>query len=117
MHQSLPGSRRRRDDNDEAARVERQKGLTTERVIFEMVYRARQLELATCNQADGRARILTGKIDVGKCVIAIGHAVVDREKIPPLEFDHVAKGGESLARQRLNGQGIRHRSCPAGAPG
>ena len=69
----------RTDDDDEGTRIERQESLAAERVVFEMVDPARHVELVTGHQADNRARLLTFELYPGKFVIAVRHAVVDRE--------------------------------------
>ena len=44
--------------------------------------------------------LVAGKLDRGLRMVTIRHTIVDRKGIAALEFDHVAEGGESLARDR-----------------
>ena len=50
-------------------------------------------------------------------MVSICHAVVNREKVAPLEFDDITERGEAFTTEWLNYHGFSHRSCPAGVLG
>ena len=81
-----------RYDDDKRTRIERQKSLAAERVMLEVIDLARHIKFAAIYQADDRTRLLANELDTGKRMIAVGHALVDREGFMPLEFDNAAKG-------------------------
>jgi len=80
-----------RYDDDKRTRIERQESLAAERVMFKMIDPARHIKFAAIHQADDGARLLATELDIGKRMIAIGHALVDRKRIVPIEFDNIAE--------------------------
>ncbi len=81
--------------DDKRARIERQKSLAAERVMFEVINLARHIELAAIHQTDDGSCLLTTELDIGKRVVTIGHALVDRKRIVALELDNIAEGCKS----------------------
>lgn len=79
-------------DHDKRTGIEGQKSLTTEGVVFQVVDPARQIEFPAIHQADDGTRLLTDQFNIGQRMIAIGHALVDREGVVSLELDHIAEG-------------------------
>ena len=102
---------RRGDDDDEWVCIERQKSLAAERVMFEMIDLARHIEFAAIHQADDRTRLIATEFDTGKRMVAIGHALVDREGIVTLELDNVAEGCKPGTGQGLYRDCVSQRSC------
>ena len=70
---------RRTYHNYEGAGVQRQKRLAPKGMVFQVIDHAWHIEFATIDQADDRARLLTPKLNFGQCMVAIGHALVDRK--------------------------------------
>ena len=100
-----------RYDDDKRTRIERQKSLAAERVMLEVIDLARHIKFAAIYQADDRTRLLANELDTGKRMIAVGHALVDRERIVPIEFDNIAERRKPRTGQGPYRERIRHRSC------
>jgi len=98
-------------DDNKPTRIERQESLATEWMMLEVIDLARHIELATIHQADDGSCLLTTELDIGKRMVTIGHALVDRKRIVPFEFDNVAEGRKPRTGQGLYRERIRHRSC------
>ena len=79
-------------DDDKRDCIERQESLAAEWMMLEVINLARHIELAAIHQTDDGARLLTTELDIGKRVITIGHALVNRKRIVALEFDNIAEG-------------------------
>ena len=58
-----------------------------------------------------RTRLLATELDIGKRMIAVGYALVDRERIVPIEFDNIAERRKPRTGQGPYRERIRHRSC------
>lgn len=103
--------RRRGYDDDKRTCIEWQKSLAAERVMFEVIDLTWHIEFAAIHEADDRTRLLTAEFDIGKRMVAIGHALVDRKRIVPFKFDNIAEGRKSCTGQGLYRERISHRSC------
>jgi hypothetical protein len=105
----VPGSGH---DQDERAGIEWDESLATQGVMLHMIDPAWHLELPAVDQADNRVCIVTCELDIGKCMIAVRHAVINREKISLFIFDHIPEGRKGLAAQGQNLEGVSHLSFP-----
>jgi hypothetical protein len=61
-------------------------------VIFQVINLSRQVEFPAIHQADDGTCLLTGQLNIGQCMIAIGHTLVDGEGVVPFELDDIAEG-------------------------
>lgn len=89
----IPGLRRITsftDDNDKWYFIERYKGLTSKRVMLNMIELTRHVVLTTFHQAYDNPGILTGRLDFCERMESFGHTIVDEKRFSLVTFDNIA---------------------------
>ena len=99
------------DTDEEGMGRQRIECLAAERVALYHFEGERQGIVTAVDDGDERAGMHAAQLHAGEVVVAFAIAGIDRVVVRAIGFDHLAEGGEGIARERFGGEDarIRHR--------